>query len=146
MRSHRLPVLLTALTITLGLGLAGCGGDDAKAKPKPAETSVTGPGSDPSENFDAGKQFIDALAENSATSLATAKSLTAPGSAAERYISKTASTLDGAPNAGLRTMTELSVGVYRLCASSGQPCIKISGLILANGKISSFKVNGKQMR
>lgn len=132
-----LPVVLTAVLVLA----TGCGGDDAKPTSSPSSSpSLTGPGTDPSANFTTADEFMQALAANTKADLAGAEALVAPKSAAARYLVKAQ---DGV-SAGPLTLTAVSKGTYRLCA--GTDCTVISDIVLADGKISSFKVDGKQAR
>jgi hypothetical protein len=144
MPSRRLPALLTALTITLGLGLSGCGGDDTTVKPKPVKTSITGPGSNQTENIGTGTAFIRSLAANTPASLRTAASLVAPKSAAARYVATKVAALDG--TAVPLVLTVGGEGRYRLCATTAGSCDVIAQIVLLSGKVVTFKVDGKQLR
>lgn len=141
MLTHRHPISLAAVVLCLSLGVAGCGGDDPKPEGAGTPTpSITGPGTDPSANFTTADEFMQALAANTKADLAGAEALVAPKSAAARYLVKAQ---DGV-SAGPLTLTAVSKGTYRLCA--GTDCTVISDIVLADGKISSFKVDGKQTR
>lgn len=146
MPSHHTSVLLPALALVLSLGLSACGEDkEPTTTPTPSGTPtviVTGPGSDKAENLNTGTVFIEALVANTAESLATARSLTAPKSGAARYVADLQEELP--QGAKPLTSSEPAAGEYRLCA--GEDCIVLTGLVLADGKISSFKVDGKQVR
>jgi hypothetical protein len=145
MPSRRLTATLTALTITLSLGLSGCGGDDSAAKPKttPSQPVITGPGSTPSVNLETGTSFVGSLAANTQASLTRAAALTAPKSAASRYVARTAAALGSSP-APLK-LIDKGEGRYRLCQMDGT-CTVIDQLVLLSGKVVTFKVDGKQLR
>ena len=142
MHSHRTSLIVVALVAVLSVA-GGCGGDDdpkdAAPQPTPSAT-LTGPGTDATENFSTGDEFAQALADNTTESLAAAKELVAPKSAASRYLKDAADAVDR----GALTLTETRTGRYELCAD--EDCTVISDLVLADGKISSFKVDGKQAR
>jgi len=144
MRPHQFTRSLVAAAAALTL-IAGCGGDDEPSAAGSSTTptaSLTGPGTDISENFVTGNDFIDALAANTPESLAGAKSLVAPKSGAARYLTRTAKAL--AKDAAPLDVTEPNEGRFRLCA--GPQCSVLSDLVLSDGKVSSFKVDGKQVR
>lgn len=142
MHSHRTSLLVVACVAVVSLA-AGCGGDDDPKDATPQSTptaSLTGPGTDASENFTTGDEFARALADNTPESLAKAEDLVAPKSAASRYLEDAADAVDQGP----LTLTETGTGRYELCA--GSDCTVLSDLVLADGRISSFKVDGKQAR
>lgn len=143
MRPRRTALLAVVLAVILTLATS-CGGDDeAKSGQTPsASASLTGPGVDPAANFTTADRFIEALAANTAEGMANAKALVAPKSAAARYLATAQGDL--VAGSGTATVTEASAGSYRLCA--GTTCTEIAGLVLTDGKISSFKVDGKQVR
>lgn len=124
---------------------AGCGGNNApESAGAPAEpvSSLTGPGADLGENLSTGERFIESLAENTASSLAEARALTAPRSGAFRYVAAAQVALAGTTQPW--AMTVLGEGRYRFCA--GTDCTVITDLVLLDGRISTFKVDGKQLR
>ena len=124
---------------------AGCGGGDGpktSTSPGTPQSSLTGPGTDQSENLSTGEKFIQALAANTAESLAEARTLTAPRSGAAKYVADAQAALSGTTQP--RTMTELAQGRYRFCA--GTDCSVVADLVLLDGRISTFKVDGKQLR
>lgn len=134
-------------TLVLLLGATACGGDDKepKADPSPSKVVVTGPGSDPTENFDTADQFVAALAGNTAADLEEARGLAEAKSGASRYLDAVeAGFADGSTEA--LTVTEKPQGSYQLCPAGGKGCTEITELVLINGKVSTFKVDGKQQR
>lgn len=133
-------VVATAVLVLVG----GCGGDDETSADTPATptTSLTGPGTDLSENLSTGEEFIEALATNTAESLAQAQALTAPKSGAARYVADAQDALTS--TAKPWTKTVLGEGRYRFCA--GPDCTVLTDLVLLDGQVSTFKVDGKQLR
>ncbi|MET3963367.1 hypothetical protein ABIE44_003301 [Marmoricola sp. OAE513] len=150
MPSRRPAALLAVLALTLGLGLSACGGDDdpkSKAGAKPSSTalpSATGPGTTPSVNFATGQDFFEALASNDPDQLTAVEDLVAPQSDAAGYVRALIASLSSAAEkpAALELRTP-EPGVYRLCSTTGAGCSKVTAVVLTDGKVSSFKLDGK---
>ncbi len=147
MRTRPLPRLLAATSLLLVLGAtAACGGDDdePKAKPTPSPTAITGPGSKTEDNLAAGQEFFEAIASHDADQLESAADLVAPGSPAQKYYKSLVTARANGPDTGETfVLTSPAEGQYRLCASDGKDCHKISSILLSGAKVLSFTVDGK---
>lgn len=141
-RPSRTAVL--AVVAVLALSASACGGDDEpeKAKPKPAQTSLTGPGVKPEENFATAEKFFTAIADATPENLEKAAELAAPGSDAARHVQYLKGLAESAPAGG--TAEEDGPGRYQMCDPTGTGCITVTDVLLIDGKVSSFKLDGKR--
>jgi hypothetical protein len=141
----RAGLISSLLVLTAGL-LTGCGSSTPVAvKTTQPSATITGPGSDPSANLSVANQFLAALAANSAASLASARALVDPGSGAARYLKQAERRLATVPGVGPMKLTKLAEGRARLCTVDGT-CATIDQLVLLAGKVSTFTVDGRQLR
>ena len=151
MPSRRLTALLLAVALTGPGLLSACGGDD-KPNAKPAKSTssstalppATGPGTTPSVNFATGTSFFEALASNDPDQLTAVEDLVAPKSDAAEYVAALIAALTAAdPKPAALTLKSPEEGSYKLCSTTGAGCNKIAAVVLTDGKISSFKLDGK---
>lgn len=169
MRTHR----LTPSAFILLLALAGCGADDAptatEATPDdpdttrpaqyPAEddTREQDPDPDPDPDEDTGlpseeqlREFVDAIAADTAGPLRDAQDLVAPDSPASDYLTYFAHTTEAEIDAGFSLLasdvTEVEDG-YEACAETEgkRSCATYTGFTGQEGQIYSFLVEGREI-
>jgi predicted small lipoprotein YifL len=131
---------LAALTIALALtALAGCGESGKSEADKTA-----GPGMNPTENASTASHYFRAVASNDPAQLTEAFALAAPESPALSYLHLVQEGLDatGTPD----TVTENN-GRFKIClADAPQTCHSYAAIVLTDGKINDFTIDGKKIR
>jgi hypothetical protein len=141
MPSQHRRLLAVPAALLLALALAGCGGEKDSANDTP---STVLPGSDPSQNADVGLRYFTAVASNDPETIGDAFDLAAPGSQALKYLGDVRSDANSGATMPAGTLAKTDAG-YRVCVKPGS-CHKYGGIILADGKVSTFTVDGKQLK
>lgn len=127
-----------ALTVTAVAGLSGCG--DSGTPETPKNTA----GLNPAGNTATATLFFDAVASNDPVKVEAAYTLAAPKSRALSYLQLVRSglTAAGTPD----TVTEDN-GRYTLCrAAQPTSCRTFAAIVLADGKVNDFTVDGKRIQ
>ena len=141
--SARRTLLLAASAALVVSTLAGCGGSDEPSKN--AESSTLRPGSDPAENASVAQRYFEAVVSNDADVQSDALEFAAPESPAATYLTHLANTATAYAGAGEERkpdqLTEVAGG-YRACLTGDGDCVKYSALVLSDGKLNSFTVDG----
>lgn len=133
-----LNVLVAAVAVT---SLAGCGDESTTAEPKvPRNTAGTNVG----ENVATATQYFAAVASNDPAHVEAAYGLAAPASPALSYLKLVH---DGLSGTGAADQVTVVKGRYRICkAASPRSCHTYSQVVLTDGKINDFTIDGKKIR
>ena len=131
---------LAALTITLALVAAGCGSSG-----KPESDKTAGPGMSITENKATAAGFFQAIASKDPAKLHAAVDLVAPKSPARSYLQLL---IDGLPAEPAKPdSVTADNGTYKLCsASAPASCHTFGAVVLVDGKVNDFTVDGKKIR
>jgi len=126
------------VTLTSAVLLAGCGDADEPAAPKNTA------GMNPAQNASTATRYFQAVASNDPARIRAAAGQAAPGSPALSYLELVGSGLTGTGPAD--TVTEHD-GRYRICrVGSPKTCHTYSAIVLVDGKVNDFTVDGKKIR
>lgn len=132
---------LAALTITLALtAAAGCGSSG-----KPESDKTAGPGMSITANKATADDFFRAIAGKDRATLQAALDLVAPKSPARSYLQLVIDGLAAEP--ATPDSVTADNGTYKLCSTSApSSCHTFGAIVLIDGKVSDFTVDGKKIR
>lgn len=128
--------LAVLAVVLVASAIAGCGNE---AKPAAAKNT----GQDPRQNAATATHFFQAVASNDPDKLTSALELTAPSSPARSYLDLVQHGLD-VP----RPPDTLTVdgGRYKICKADLPSCHTYAAVVLSDGKVDDFTVDGKRIR
>lgn len=135
----RRPLAGIVSTVLIAVVLTGCG-DSGQA---PA-TKAAGPGMSPTENAHTATRFFTAVASNDPAAVEAAYGLAAPGSPALSYLKLLH---DGLGQTATPAAVTVNNGRYRVCSATTPPaCHTFAAIVLSDGKVNDFTVDGKKIR
>jgi hypothetical protein len=118
--------------------VAGCGNSGTPDAPRNTA------GTDPQKNASAATQFFRAVASNDPDQVAAAYGLAAPLSPAMSYLQLLH---EGLTQTGIADTVSVNNGRYKVCrAGSPKICHTYSAIVLSDGKVNDFTIDGKKIR
>jgi hypothetical protein len=130
-----------AIALTVVVALAGCGDSGKSGAPGTPKNTA---GMDPTKNAATATQFFEAVASNDPAKVEAAYELAAPNSPALGYLKLLH---DGLEQSGAASTVTVKNGRYQLClADAPKTCHTFSAVVLSDGKVNDFTVDGKKIR